>query len=316
MRPRPSKAYRMGSTEVLLNHDRCPRLAHWGMRWQAPNIDASEALALAIDAGVMSEEKDPGQWAGDTIMTIASERRLNVPGSQYDCALHLASLADIIVTTLRTGTGAWARPTPRTWQTLAWESSAFVEAGIRLRRVALVDRWTDERREHELHSWRTLGEQAIYELPMTLTVVVIGNRRIGRYHSPWSKGFLHPRSKNLRIKKRGGESFKGDWVECWREQHDEIERDDWLEMMHKDGVLPEVCFPVLVDIPKDGFRVPIRALAENKMREIFSTQKTPPPTISACDWPRRCKFHDCCWKLKEPTEGSGFVRLAQLIHTS
>lgn len=306
----------MGSAEVLLNHDRCPRLAHWGMRWQAANIDASEALALAVEAGVMSEEKDPGQCAGDTIMTIASERRLNVPGSQYDCALHLASLADIITTVLRTGTPAWAHPTSRAWQTLVWESSAFIEAGIRLRRIALVDRWSDERKLHELHSWKTLGEQAIYELPMTITVVVIGHRRIGRYHSQWSKGWLHPRSKTLRIQKRSGESFKGGWVECWREQHDGISRDYWLDMMHKDHVMPEVLFPVTVDLPRDNLLVPIRALAEHKMQEIVAAPKTPPPTISACDWPRRCKFHDCCWHLKEPTAHSGFVQLPQLIHTS
>lgn len=306
----------MGSTEVLLNHDRCPRLAHWGMRWQAPNIDASEALALAIDAGVMATDGDPGQFAGDTIMTIASERRLNVPGSQYDCALHLASLADIITTVLRTGTPAWARPTDRTWQTMVWESSCFIEAGIRLRRIALVDRWSDERRMHELHSWRTLGEQAVYELPMTISVVVIGNRRVGRYPSPWSRGWLHPRSRTLRIQKRGGETFKGGWTECWREQHDEIEREHWIEMMRKDGVLSEHLFPIMVDLPKDGFLVPARALAQSKMQSIVTTTKTPPPTISACDWPRRCKFHGCCWNLKEPTANAGFVPLPQLIHSS
>lgn len=306
----------MSSSEHLLNHDRCPRLAYWSKLWRAPNIDASEALALAVDAGVTSEEKDPGQHAGDTVMTIASERTLNVPGSQYECALHLASLADLITTTLRTGTPPWARPESRSWKTLTWESSCFVEGGIRLRRIALVDRWSDERKGHELHSWRTLGEQAIYELPMTITVIIIGHRRIGRYPSAWTRGWLHPRSRSLRIQKRGGETFKGGWVECWREEHDEISRDQWLEMMHKDKVLPELIFPVTADIPEDGFLVPIRALAENKIREVFSARETPPPTLSACDWPKRCKFHGCCWNLKEPRKLSGFVPLQQLMHTS
>lgn len=264
----------------------------------------------------MTEEADPGRFAGDTIMTIVSERTLNVPGSQYDAAMHLAALADLITTVLRTGIGAWGRPESRTWKSMVWESSAFVEDGIRLRRIVLVDHWSDDRKLHELHSWKTLGEQTIYELPMTLTVVVIGQRRISRYPSPWSRGWLHPRSRSLRIQKRGGETFKGGWVECWREQHDEISRDEWLDVMRKDNVMREVCFPVDVDLPRDGLLVPLRALAENKMREIFFTQKTPPPTISACDWPRRCKFHGCCWNLKEPTVSSGFVQLPQLIHTS
>ena len=306
----------MASTGLLLDHDRCPRLAHWGMRWQAPNINASEALALAVDAGVMSEEKNPGQLAGDTIMTIASERRLNVEGSQYDCALHLASLADLITTVLRTGSPAWARPAARTWQTLTWESSAFVEAGIRLRRVAIVDRWSDERKLHELHSWRTLGEQALYELPMTITVIVTGQRRLGRYHSPWTRGFLHPHSHNLRIQKRSGESFSGGWAECWRELHDEIEREQWLEMMRKDGALPQVMLSLDVPVPGEELLRRVRALARNKMLGIFGTTNTPPPTISACNWPRKCKFHDCCWQLKEPSINTGFVQLAQLIHTS
>lgn len=306
----------MSSSENLLNHDRCPRLAYWSTLWQAPYIDVSEALAQAVDAGVMSMEADPGRHAGDMVMTIASERTLNVAGSQYECALHLAALADLIVTVLRTGTSPFARPSSRTWKTLTWESSCFVEAGIRLRRVVLVDHWSEERKQHELHSWRTLGEQAIYELPMTLSVVVIGQRRISRYPSAWTRGWLHPRSRTLRIQKRGGESFKGGWTECWREQHDEISRDHWLEMMQKDHVLPKLVFPVDVDVPEDGFLVPIRALAENIMREIFQTSATPPPTISACDWPKRCKFHNCCWNLKEPTKLAGFVQLPQLIHTS
>lgn len=306
----------MGSADVLLNHDRCPRLAHWGMRWQAQNIDASEALALAVDEGVMCEGNDPGQFAGDTIMTIASERRLNVPGSQYDCALHLASLADLITTALRTGTPAWARPAARTWQTLIWESSAFIERGIRLRRVVLVDRWSEERKLHELHSWRTLGEQAVYELPMTLTVIVHGQRRVGRYHTPWSQGWLHPLSKELRIKKRSGERFQGNWRECWREQHGEIDRDRWLEMMHKDKVMPEVMFNVDAPVPPDKLLVPVRTLAQDKMQALVESARTPRPTISACDWPRKCKFHACCWGFKDPNERNGFVRISQLVSTT
>lgn len=268
----------------------------------------NEVLRQAVDAGLLTEESDFGQLAGDTVMTLATERELAVEGSQYTCAMHHAALADLIVTVLRARMPKLGRPEDRVTKTLTWVSGVYVEAsGVRLRRVVLVDRWSKERELAESHSWRALGEMSVYGMPMTLTVVLIGQRREGKHHSPWSKGFLHPVSRTLRIKKRDGESFGGNWTPCWREEQDWLSRDKWIDTMRADHVLNDVVFDVDLDLPHPMMMDKVKRLAESKLKAIALTQELPEPRISQCDWPVPCEFRDCCWSFREPSERTGFI---------
>lgn len=299
----------MTSAELLSAHDRCPRAGYWSQSWEANRLHPNDALRIAIDDGLLYDGDDPGQYAGDSIMSIAGERGLDFDGNRYECAMHNAALANIIVTVLRSGR-PWALPEDRKVKSFTWVSGCFVEpSGTRLRRVLCVDRWTDERKLSEMHSWRTLGEQAAYGLPMTLTVVLIGQRRDGKHHSPWSKGWLHPRSRNLRIAKRSGEKFDGNWIQCWREEQANISRDKWLDAMRADGVMHDVMFDVEVPVPDPAFLSKIGRLAERKMEAMTGTTEVPPPNISVCHWPTKCQFADCCWTFTEPSEGD-FIKIA------
>jgi hypothetical protein len=76
------------------------------------------------------------------------------------------------------------------------DPSCFL-VGQKLRRIALVSHWTDERHYAEARSWRTLGEICVYGLPMEQVVVVLGQNRKGKRYGAWSKGFQHPQSKQL-----------------------------------------------------------------------------------------------------------------------
>src|SRR6266481_6768641 len=116
----------MNSAETLLAMDRCERLAAWSQSWQVPAIHPTEVLKAAVDAGLLTDEDDPGQLAGDMVMTEAAERTLDIEGSQYTCAVHTAALADIVVTALRGSGPAWARPADLPMKTLTWTSSAFL----------------------------------------------------------------------------------------------------------------------------------------------------------------------------------------------
>lgn len=259
----------------------------------------------------MSDEPDPGVRSGDEVMTIATERELDILTSQYDCASHTAALSDIITTVLRNrSTLRYERPEDRTVKSLTWVSGAFLEpTGLRLRGIRIVDRWSDERRQAELHSWRTLGEQAVYELPMTLTVIVVGQRRDGRHHSPWSRGYLHPKSRFLRIASRvGNKSAFSGFIPCWREECDNISRDKWIDQMEEDGAMSQVLMDVDLPVPDPAFLSKIRHLAEKKMQQI-AAKDVPPPNISACDWPTPCMFRKCCWSFTEPSERNGFFRV-------
>lgn len=298
----------MNSAELLAFHDRCPRSAHWGKDWESNRLHPNEVLRRAIDDGLLHDGEDPGQYAGDTVMTLATERGLDFDGNRYHCALHNAALSDIIVTAIRSG-GPWARPEDRKVKSFVWNPGCFVEpSGTRLRRVVCVDRWNDERKLSEMHSWRTLGEQAAYGLPMTLTVVLIGQRREGRHSSPWSKGFLHPRSRNLRIAKRSGEKFDGNWIPCWREEQENISRDKWLDAMRADQIMHDVLFDVDVPVPDPAFLSKIGRLAERKM-EAIAGKELPPPNISVCWWPVICPYTKACWSFSEPSERGGFFRI-------
>jgi len=299
----------MNTAELLSFHDRCSRSAHWGKDWELNRLHPNEALRRAIDEALQADTDDPGQYAGDSLMTLAAERGLDYDGNRYECAMHNAALADIVVTAIRSG-GPWARPEDRKVKSFNWVSGCFVEpSGTRLRRVLCVDRWTDERKLSETHSWRTLGEQAAYGLPMTLTVVLIGQRRDGKHHSPWSKGWLHPRSRNLRIAKRSGEKFDGNWVQCWREEQENISRDKWLDAMRADQIMHDVLFDVEVPVPDPALLSKIGRLAERKM-EAMQSPELPPPNISVCDWPVACGFTRCCWACSEPSEKAGYVQIS------
>ena len=303
----------MNSAETLLAMDRCPRAAFWGEKWEAPAVHPNEVLRRAVDAGLLTEEEDPGQFAGDMVMTYAAERTLDIEGSQYTCAVHTAALADIVVTALRGSGPAWARPADLPMKTLTWTSSAFLApSGVRLHRILMVDRWSTERYQAECHSWKGLGEMSVYQMPMTMTVVLIGQRRDGRHHSPWSKGWLHPQSRTLRIRKRSGE-FDGKWTECWRETSD-FSRDHWLDHMRSDYVLNDVLFEKEIKMPEQAMLSKIGHLAEKKLKRLADMTEIPDPTPSVCDWPTKCQFNNVCWQFRpEPTERDGFIRITETL---
>lgn len=250
-------------------------------------------------------------------MTLAAERGLDIEGSGvYAVALHTASLADILTTVLRQA-AIWARPADKVTETSTWVSSAFLEStGLRLHRVLMVDRWSDDRSKAERHSWKTLGEQSVYELPITIHVVVLGQRRLGKWHGPFSKGYLHPHGRMLRIKKRDGESFSGKWTACWREEHDTISRDKWIDQMDADGALRESLFTIDCEPPEPKLASEIRRLAEVKLRKIREASTVPDLSPGACWWPTPCQFAYCCWNFQKPSERNGFVPVSQLNRLS
>lgn len=260
----------------------------------------------------MSEEDDPGQAAGDEVMTLAADRGIDIEGSGvYAIALHQAALADIITTLLRCSGAVWARPEDKADGSLTWVSGAFLDpSGVRLHRVLLVDRMSDERIKAERCSWRTLGEMSAYELPQTIHILALGQRRNGKHVGPFSQGFLHPRSRSLRIRKRTGEGFSGAWTKCWREEQDTLSRDHWIDAMREDGVLQDAILEIDCEPPGVKLASEIRQLAARKLRQI-QDKTTPDMSPSQCWWPVPCQFaEEACWQFEEPSARSGFVHIS------
>jgi hypothetical protein len=188
--------------------------------------------------------------------------------------------------------------------------------GDKLRRLVLVSNWTDDRHYSECRSWWTLGEMAAYGLPMQLIVLVIGNQRNGRRHSHWTKALRHVSGHfDVRFRRRVGNTsggFKDSWTEIWREDHEEISREKWLNSMLKDDVMRDVCLKVDMPALPLAQRRYFLDLADRKMDIIRAMKEKPPVQLTGCDWPVKCSFLKCCHSIpqKEPSAALGFVKIS------
>lgn len=297
------------SATLLTLDDRCELAAWHAQRFERMKMRSLDALYAAIEEGLTTEEKEPGQVAGDHIFTLAESRGIDCPDTNdlYGQAVHLAALADIVVHVLRTG-GPWERPDDAEVGNQPWKSSAWLVANrTRLRRVVLVDHWTPERALAEATSWRSRGEVLAYNLPLDQVVIVLGQHRGNRRHGPWSKCWSHPLNKELRMRKRSGEAFGGSWVPKFREELD-VTREEWTQVMQDDGVLADCLIQVEVAIPTAS--VPeLRVLQSAKVDAMTLRSSPPARRLSQCYWPIPCPYSDVCPSFVDPSIRNGFIKL-------
>ena len=305
----------MGTADIITAYETCARKGVWVSHYQAPRMTPADMLYTSISAGLAEDSReDYGEVAGEKMMELAETPGMETKHQdRYGTAIHHAALADIIVSAIRNTQGqGWERPGSTDD---GWVSGCFLSSdGDALRRVTLVSSWSEERHYAEVRSWRTWGEIAAYNLPMQQIVVVIGPHREGRRHSPWSKGILHPKNRQLRFRKRSNNTttdFKDSWERVWREEHAEVERRDWLQAMLTDDVLNDVLFTVDVPIPQPATLDRLRRLASLRLKEMQKTRATPPGILSGCEWPTPCQFRSCCYANPERTpQQAGFITIS------
>jgi len=302
----------MDSPSLLDEDDRCGRAGFYSLTWEPPSIRPTEALRSAILHGLQDTSgADPGEVAEEKLMEIATERGLD--SNQTDLlgeANHLSAIASMVTWILRPGK-AWKRPeliilpngTP-------WTPGAFLSADDgHLRRIVLCSRWDAYRQVQEEHDWRSL-ESAIYGVPMDLVVVVLGQERNGRRHGPLTKGWTHPVSKTLRFRKRDGTEFDGSWNKIFRENA-EFSREQWLDALVEDGLLPEVVLIHQMEVPQRF--LDLKAIADSKLSHLVEEKKEPEPQLSRCfDRMHPCQYRSCCPVGLQPNIDLGFVRINQV----
>lgn len=309
----------MITADTLIDIETCDRRAVWGMEWEPQNLHPTTMLYRAIEQAITdTEREDVGQLAGEIIMEFAAERGLDVGENinRYDCALHHAALADILVTYLRNRyKKPLERTEPSTIGNLSVSPKALRNGRETLVRPIMVDHLSDERQAAEAHSWHTLLPVALYGLPMSLEFIVLGQSRSGRRHSAWSTGFCHPRNHALRFQKQTdkrnlGAGFAGSWRKVWREEVAQISRDEWIQAMANDGMFEQLTKRVTVNPLPQKRAAAVLELVSRKWldRRLPLTGDLPDPSYSACDFPRPCAFHRCCYSEPErtPEEAGGF----------
>lgn len=298
----------MTSPELLTAYEHCQRKGFYLRDWQSPKLRSSRMMAEAMRAALTAKDGIWGEVAGDSMMQLAADRGLDTDQQDvYGSVVHHAAIADLLVSAIRKPKDApWGVPEPND----GWESGCYL-VGNTLRRIVLASHWSDERHYSECRSWYTLGECAVYELPMQLVVCIIGQERTGRRHGPWSTGFLHPMNHQLRFRKKSrstSEVFNDKWEKIFREDHAEISRETWLQAMLTDDVLPEALFVVDIPLPEKPHLAMVRHLLRQKMGRLRSMKHTPEAQLSSCDVPP-CEFRKCCWTLPErqPSRKTGFI---------
>jgi hypothetical protein len=116
------------------------------------------------------------------------------------------------------------------------------------------------------------------------------------------------------------EGFKDSWQPVYREEHDEIPRDRWLQSMRDDDVFSDALFVVNVPVPEAPQIQIIRDLAQRQLQRLDDILPgklyTGPPHIpekqlTTCRNPLHpCPFRACCWSDPESKpEDGGYDRI-------
>lgn len=297
------------NADILSDFESCERRGYWSQTFVPNKLHPTEVLRRSIAEALTGEREDRGERAGELVMEYASQGLDVKTHQKYECAVHHACLADILTTYLASK-GSYSRPEPKVGVNFTWGPYCLLR-GQELVRIALVDHWSDDREASEARSWWTLGEMAAFKMPMTIEVLLLGSSVNGRRHSAWSKGLLHPRNRQLRFKKRfqKGQAFADSWLPVWREDHDEISREDWLKAMQEDDVFADLARRVHIE-PLSAERVlDLRGMIERKTEKLYKINAVPDPNYSACDWPRPCAMRQVCFAAKPTTpEATGAYR--------
>lgn len=265
-----------------------------------------QLLSRGVDHGLQSEAEYPGKAASDHVMSLCLSRPIETEKTNLlEIAEHTSALAEIIVWCLRTGP-AWQHPKPLKLGEHIWQPACYAIPGG-LRRIVLCDHWSERRALQEARDWQTL-EGALYGLPVTIIAVVLGAMRDGRRHGPLSKGYLHPRSGDLRFKKRDGNDFGENWDKVFRESN-LFENEQWIEAMSADGVMEETFLiqpPVEFDADQSREIAEVAKVAMDALAhpDIYPVRRS----LSSCfDSIHPCEFRHPCSYFHEPEIGKGFI---------
>lgn len=307
----------MNIPDVLMDYEICARKAFYRF-WRRQKIRPVLALTEAIKSVLTASQCEDGAWgdmAGSKLLELAASPGLDADSATlYACAMNYATLADILVSAIRKPADkAWLIPEPIG----KYESPCLMSPeGDKLRRLVVVSNWNDSRHFSECRNWRTMYPMAAYSLPMTLVILIIGNERNGRRHSHWTKALRHVSGHfDVRFRRRVGNTsggFRDSWTEIWREDHEEISREKWLNGLLKDDVMRDICMTAEMPALPPNQRQHYLDLAERKLEIIEKTKEKPMLQLTGCHFPMPCPFSGVCHSIPEkgPSAALGFVRIS------
>ncbi len=282
-------------------------------------LSTGSSVALVRDearARLMSEAAQPGMDLPEGV-------------DPYVVASDLAALLDTCLTAISQLTLLSLHSLPP----ISLEGHAYAPLSVAddsgsLHRWLTVDVWDDDALTRELHSWVTAGDMAVCDAPMTLHVVVIGQRRNGRQQSPWCRAHEQPIIRRLRfLRKNHHHDGKGserrpaippDWKTVWYSDMPSPDPEAWVAAMHRDEITPRLLLHPSIAEFTDAVRIQtiaqLSVIADEMERtsESLQSDTSPEPAMSlpmsrsACDGMVPCPYRWACYR-PEPAEGIGEI---------
>lgn len=291
----------MISAEKIATYELCPRRFRWTGRYRV-RVSLVRALYMALDAGLRTE-KDPERAAENELLALAASPGLDVYGGDvYAIAMHHAKLAGVLAAALRS---AWSAPWTPVEQVPQWQSAAYQTGDGALRRIALVDRWSDDRKQQEVSGWRTIGEVCALDQPLLVTAITIGSSQDKRRHGAWTRCWRHPRNRTFRFqRKTSTEDFGATWTSVWREDSG-IKTADWLTQMRADGCMTDLVHTVQVPVPKgrEAYLDEIKRISG----EMGNLPEVPPMRLAGCHGFAPCPFLGVCPDTRPEKHGFAVI---------
>ncbi len=185
--------------------------------------------------------------------------------------------------------------------TIYWQFLSHMDETGSLHRWDFVD-YIPEDITPELHSWEVFGDIAAADVPMTLHLVAIGQRKAQHQHSPWCKVYTHPSLKNVyRFQKKGGGKLEGEWKPIWYSGNSQNSPKQWVNSMLQDNAIDGLIRHISIkEVSKKHQELFERdAVTEGELMEQIHKSKTDPRDLSmsryACDHPFVCPHQLFCY---------------------
>ena len=184
---------------------------------------------------------------------------------------------------------------------MEWEPSSWMDDSGQLHRWIVTDDWNYDDLCRELHSWHTIADVVIYQVPMMLHVLLIGQQRNERRHSSWARGFRHPSIPTLRMRfrKQDGTALDG-WKPVFLSDN-KADPDDWLNQMAQEGECERLLKHVTVEVPSPDACEYTRRQILDELTTINGHSRPwyqTPMSRGACDFPFACPFQPVCYTEK------------------
>lgn len=192
-----------------------------------------------------------------------------------------------------------------------WQLSAFVDESGLLHRWVTVDKWDDDAKFREWHSWATYGDCCAAEVGMALHVIEIGQQRRGHQQTPWARAYKHPAIQNrYRFQKVEGGALQGDWKPVWFQDSDKNTAKAWVSLMEQDNVNLIHHLNIREPKPEDVEQFHREIASEAASMARVAEWRAETMRRVSCDLPYPCPWQPACYGAAADLESLGFVRIS------